>query len=46
MRLTEKLNELMGHPNSLVFHISTNLRVYKAIFIPLQLRVPEVEGRR
>lgn len=36
-RLTENLNELLGQPNSLVFHISTNLRAYKAIFIPLQL---------
>lgn len=41
----ENLNELLRPSSGLVFHVSKNLRVFKAIFIPLRLRVPVAGGR-
>lgn len=40
----KSLNELLGQPNGLVFHVSQNVTVYKAIFIALQLRAPVAEA--
>ena len=40
----KSLNELLGQPSGLVSHVSQNVRVYKAIFIALQLRAPVAEA--